>query len=191
MVTVFVGGLMLALNGMALNLSLSANYFGVIDREGFATLALSGVERRYILLSANLAIFLLATLVQVFPVVMLGVLWRDPLMALLLFYLGLCLQVSGFPIYNAASIIGPYRMELKFSSQNRMGNLWGMLAWALSLPPLAILVGLPLLVWRPALYATLPLCALYAVGLYALTLGPLARWLQRREHAILAAVTSD
>ncbi len=52
-------------------------------------------------------------------------------------------------------------------------------------------VGLPYLFWKPALLFTLPVCILYSVGLYALTLKPLARLLQMRFHAILAAVATE
>ena len=33
--------------------NLTANYFGAVDREGFVTLVLTPVDRRYVLLSAS------------------------------------------------------------------------------------------------------------------------------------------
>ena len=42
--------------------------------------------------------------------------------------------------------------------------------------------------WKPGWALTLPLGLVYSVGLYALTLKPLARLLQRREHLIWEAV---
>lgn len=186
-----IGSFLLIFNGMAANLALAANYFGAVDREGFATLAQSAVDRRYVLLSANLTVLVLSLVIQALPLLILGALWRNPLATLLLLYLAFCLQVSGLPVYNAASILGPYRMEMKFSSQNRGGNMWGMLAWVVATPPVMALVWIPYLIWEPALFLALPLCLVYCLGLYALTLGPLARWLQRREHRILEAITSD
>ena len=64
-----------------------------------------------------------------------------------------------------------------------------MLAWFVSSVPVLALTALPYLFWRPGLALTLPLSALYSVGLYALTLKPLARLLQQREYAILEAIT--
>ena len=101
------------------------------------------------------------------------------------------MQVGGAPAYNLAAIVGPYRTQLKFSGGRQQGNLWGMLAWALSAPPILALIVLPYIFWRPALVVTLPLGIVYSVGLYLLTLKPLARFLQRREHAVLEAVTRE
>jgi len=50
---------------------------------------------------------------------------------------------------------------------------------------------LPYIFWKPGLAITLPLGAVYSLGLYALTLQPLARLLQRREYAILEAITAE
>ena len=61
-------------------------------------------------------------------------------------------------------------------------------AWSVSAVPVLALTVLPYLYWRPGLWLTLPLGAVYSVGLYVLTLGPLARLLQIREHEILKAV---
>jgi hypothetical protein len=106
-------------------------------------------------------------------------------------YLGLCLQVGGAPAYNLAAIIGPYRTQLKFSGGRQRGNLWGMLAWLISATPVLALIALPYIFWKPGLVLTLPLGAVYCLGLYALTLKPLAKLLQRREYTILQAVTAE
>jgi ABC-type amino acid transport system permease subunit len=106
-------------------------------------------------------------------------------------YLGLTLQLGGIPAYTLASIIGSYRAQLKFSGGRQRGNLWGMVAWIVSAPPVLALIALPYIFWKPALIVTLPLGLVYSVGLYGLTLAPLARFLQRREHAILQAISSD
>jgi hypothetical protein len=106
--------------------------------------------------------------------------------------LGLCLQIGSTPAYNLAAIIGPYRTQLKYSRGTRQrGNAWGMLAWVVSAPPVLALILLPYIFWKPALVITIPGAVVYSVGLYALTLKPLAKLFQRREHAILEAVTAQ
>ena len=95
------------------------------------------------------------------------------------------------PAYNLAAIVGPYRAQLKFSAGRQRGNLWGLLAWLVSAPPVLALIVLPYVFWKPGLALTLPLGAVYSLGLYALTLKPLARLLQRREYTILEAVTAE
>jgi hypothetical protein len=167
-------GFVITMSNMAVNMGLTANYFGTIDREGFATLALSPSDRRYLILSANLAV--LSGSWAVFPLGM---------------YLGLCLQVGGAPAYTLAAIIGPYRTQLKFSGGRQRGNLWGMLAWLTSATPVLALIALPYALWKPGLVLTLPLGAVYCLGLYILTLKPLAKLLQRREYTILQAVTAE
>ncbi|MEE8392200.1 MAG: hypothetical protein V3S14_15600, partial [Anaerolineae bacterium] len=189
MVTPLISGIsIITLIGMTINMSLTANYFGAIDREGFATLATCPLDRRYIILSANLTI-LLYTGVQVFVISLAIALVTGywPVLPLGL-YLGLCLQIGGAPAYNLAAIIGPYRTQLKFSRGRQRGNLWGIVAWLISAPPILTMIVLPYIFWKPGLVFTLPLGAIYSLGLYALALNPLARLLQRREHTILQAV---
>jgi hypothetical protein len=184
-------GFVIMMSNMAVNMGLTANYFGTIDREGFATLALSPSDRRYLILSANLAVLLYAGL-QVF-VTALGIALLSGSWAVLPLgtYLGLCLQVGGAPAYTLAAIIGPYRTQLKFSGGRQRGNLWGMLAWLTSATPVLALIALPYVLWKPGLVLTLPLGAVYCLGLYILTLKPLAKLLQRREYTILQAVTAE
>jgi hypothetical protein len=106
--------------------------------------------------------------------------------------LGLCLQIGSTPAYNLAAIIGPYRTQLKYSRGTRQrGNAWGMLAWVVSAPPVLALIILPYIFWKPGLFITIPAAIVYSVGLYAATLKPLAKLFQRREHAILEAVTAQ
>jgi hypothetical protein len=69
--------------------------------------------------------------------------------------------------------------------------MWGMLAWIISAPPVLALFILPYIFWRPGLLATIPVAFVYCIGLYALTLLPLSKLLERREHAILDAVTTQ
>jgi len=190
-VPLLVSAFLITMVSMTVNLGLTANYFGTVDREGFATLAFSGQDRRYAILSANLAVLLCACaqyVVLLLAIVLLTGFWVALPLGL---YLGLCLQVGGAPAYNLAAIIGPYRAQLKFSGGRQRGNAWGMLAWLISAPPILALIVLPYIFWKPGLLLTLPLGAIYSLGLYALTLKPLARLLQRREHAVLQAVTAQ
>ena len=185
------GAIVITMVSLVVNLGITGNYFGTIDREGFGTLALSALDRRYAILSANLAVTLYAGLQIAVLLSVIAVLTGSWVVVPLGLYLGLCLQVGGAPAYNLAAIVGPYRTQLKFSGGRQRGNLWGLLAWLVSAPPVLALIVLPYVFWRPGLVLTLPLGAAYGLGLYALTLKPLARLLQRREYAILEAVTAQ
>jgi hypothetical protein len=185
------GAFVVTMVGMTINMSLTANYFGAIDREGFATLAISPLDRRYAILSANLAVLLYASLQFLMVSAVIALLTNLWVVLPLGLYLGLCLQIGGTPAYNLAAIIGPYRTQLKFRGGRQRGNLWGILAWLLSAPPVLALIVLPYAFWKPGLALTLPLGAMYSLGLYALSLKPLARLLQRREHAVLMAVAAE
>jgi hypothetical protein len=176
--------------GMIVNMGITANYFGAVDREGFATLALCAHDRRHVILSANLIVTLFAGALWLVLLSGIALLTRYWVVLPLGLYLALCMQLGSAPAYNLASIVGPYRTQLKFRGRQR-GNLWGMLAWLISAPPVLAMVVLPFIFWRPGLVLTLPLGAVYSVGLYVLTLGPLARLLERREHTLLEAVTTQ
>jgi hypothetical protein len=188
---IIVGAAAIAMVGLTSNVSFTANYYGVVDRKGFAILASSPIDRRYILLSANLAVLLyigLQSLIVSLGVALATNAWY---MLPLGFYLGLCLQIGGTPAYNLAAIIGPYRAQFQFGANQRQGNLWGMLAWLISALPVLALVILPYFLWKPGLILTLPLAIVYSLGLYWITLKPLARLLQRRERPILNAVVAE
>ncbi len=185
------GAFIITMAGMAINMGLTANYFGAIDREGFATLALSPLDRRYTITSANLAMLVYVG-AQILVILLVIVLMTGYWPALPLgLYMGLCLQISGTPAYNLAAILGPYRTQLKFTRGRQRGNLWGILTWLISAPPILALIVLPYVLWKPALAITLPLGAAYSLGIYVLTLKPLARLLQRREHTILQAIIAE
>lgn len=184
----FIIGMM----SMMINMSITSNYFGIIDREGFGALALSPVDRRQIIVSANTIAFLVAMALYTPLLVGIGVFTHAWIVIPLGLCLGLCLQIGGSPLYTLAAIIGPYRMQLQFTSGTRQrGNLWGILAWLISGIPMALLLVLPYIFWKPALFITVPVAILYSVGVYALTLKPLAKLLQSREHAILEAVITE
>ena len=57
--------------------------------------------------------------------------------------------------------------------------------------PVLAMVMLPYVFWRPGLVLAIPLAAVYSGVLYGVTLKPLSRLLQRREHSIWAAVTAQ
>ncbi len=189
--TVVFGLIMVFMFNMMFNIALTGNYFGAIDREGFGTLAAAVADWRPVLLAANgvMAVFTgaLSGLVLTVLTLLTGAWAALPL----LLYILLALQVSTTPVYTFAAIWGPYRMEMKYGMQNRQGNIWSFLAWILGTPPVALLILLPYFLWKPGLWITLPLSALYSVGLYWLTLKPLAKLLRNRQHIVLERVTKD
>jgi hypothetical protein len=176
---------------MVVNMGMTANYFGVMDREGFGTLALSPPDRRQIILSANLVALLFVGVQYLVLLLGVAILTRAWMVLPLGLYLGLCMQAGGSPAYNLAAIMGPYRAQLRSVGGRQRGNLWGMLAWAVSAAPVLALIVLPYIFWRPGLWITLPVGAAYSVGLYLLTLKPLTAMLQRREYDIFEAVTVE
>jgi len=186
------GLIIIVMMSMMVNMNITSNYFGIIDREGFGALALAPVDRRQIIVAANATVFLVAAAMYTLVLVLVGAFTRTWVVVPLGLCLGLCMQISGSPLYTLASIIGPYRMQFHYTSGTRQrGNLWGMLAWFISGIPMALLLVLPYILWRSALFITIPVAFLYSVGLYALTLKPLAKLLHRREHAILEAVITE
>jgi hypothetical protein len=180
---------MTVLSGI-LNMGLTGNYFGAIDREGFATLAFSAIDRRQVIVSANLAVLLFASALFGLLALGLALFSRSWEVFPLGLFLGLCLQIGGAPAYNLAAILGPYRAELRYRRGRQRGNLWAVASWFLSAFPIIVMLVVPYLFWRPGLALTMPAAALYCGGLYALTLKPLAQLLQRNEYDILAAVTA-
>jgi hypothetical protein len=177
--------------GMATNIAMTANYFGVFDREGFATLALAPTDRRYVLLSANLAILLYGTAQDVVIAGVVAALTGSWVVLPVGLFLGVCLHVGSMPVCNLVTILAPYRAQLKHTSGSRQGNVWGLLAWAVSAPPVLAMVLLPYVFWQAGLILAVPLAAAYCGMLYGLTLKPLSRLLQRREHSIWSAVTEQ
>jgi len=186
-----IGGVAVTMTSMVVNLGLTSNYFGAVDRDGFATLAFSALDRRLILISANLAASTFAVALYAVWLLLTALAFRSWTILPLGLYLGICIQLGGMPAYNLAAIIGPYRTQLKFSRSRQRGNLWAILAWVMAAAPILGLIVLPYIYWRPGLFLTLPLGAAYSLGLYMGTLKPLARLLQRREHEILMAVAVE
>ena len=190
-VPLLVGLFITVMIGMMVNVGITANYFGIIDREGFGAIAASPVDRRLVLVAANTMVFLLTGAMYALVFVVIGAATRSWHVVPLGLCFVLCMQVSGSPLYTLAALIGPYRMQLKYTSGARQrGNMWGMLMWFVRLSMVVLLV-LPYIFVKPVLFATVPLAILYSLGLYVLTLKPLALLLQRREYAILEAVTTE
>jgi hypothetical protein len=148
---------------------------------------LSAVDRKWILLSANLATLLLSLaqmLVLLLIVVLVTGVWSALPWGL---YLAVCLHLATAPAYNFTSIVGPYRQSGQFFGKNE-GNLWVMLAWFVATPPVLLLCFLPFLVHGVAAWLLVPLPAIYSFGIYWLTLAPSARFLDRRTHRVLEVV---
>ena len=183
--------LLLVMVSMSLNIGLSANYFGTIDREGFGSLMVTGTDRRLVILSANLATLLLAMVaygLTIFVVLMIQGTWD---MLPLLLFLTVAMQISSTPAYTLVAILAPYRATLGSGMQRQGGNIWGLVAWAVSAPPVAILVLVPRYFMPELLWVTIPLSILYTVGIYMATLKPLAGMMLQREGTLFEAITSD
>ncbi|MBN1659443.1 MAG: hypothetical protein JXA93_13650 [Anaerolineae bacterium] len=170
--------------------TLTADYFGAVDREGFATLMVSPVDRRYLFLSAN-AVTLLFALAQTLVVLVIIALFMGAWLIVpwgLLF--AFCLHYASAPFYNLASILTPYRASAQFTGSNQ-GNLGSMIAWLVSLPIPVALFMLPVAFSPAGQVVTLPLALFFALGLYALTLKPTVRLLDRRTYQVLEAVVEE
>jgi hypothetical protein len=181
-----------------------ANQFG-FDRDGFRTLILSPVERRLILLGKNAAIGLVGLVLAGIPLTVVTLWFRLPVLTLAasllqLFTLLLLTSVAG----NLLSILVPFRMQPGSLKPTKMPGLAAlvMVLCQLMLPLIMAPVYLaPLLdmLWRRAgLPALVPVNLIVSAGLcgaaavvYAFTLAPLGRLLQRRETKILGVVTVE
>jgi hypothetical protein len=170
--------------------NLTANYFGAVDREGFVTLVLTPVDRRYVLLSANTLALVLGLAQSLALLALVAAFTRTWIVLPWGVLFALCLHFSTAPLYTLSSILAPYRAPLEVLGRSG-GNLGTFLAWLVGTPiPMALFL-LPLVVWRPGQILTLPLAMAYALGLYALTLRPLARLVDRRTHQISEAVLEE
>jgi hypothetical protein len=180
-----------SMGSMGTNMALAANCFGTFDRDGFATVAQCPVDRRYVLLASNLAVLLYVMAQDVVLAVAVGALTRSWLVIPLGLFTSLCAQVGVFPVCSLTAILAPYRTQLKFGSGHRRGNIWGMLAWAVSTLPVVAAILVPLVLWQPGLAIALPVAAVYSAVLYVVTLRPLSRLLMRHEYEVLRAVAES
>ena len=167
----------------------TSNYFGSVDREGFASLMVSSVDRRYIWLSANLMTFVLAMLQSIVLLIIVAIVGRSWLVLPWGIIFAICLHIATAPAYNVTSILAPYRARMDFTNQG--GNIWIMFAWIIGTLPVGALCVVPLFFWTPGLFITMPIAGLYAVGVYWLTLKPLAGLVDRRTHQIMEAIVED
>lgn len=181
----------LVMANMSLNIAFTANYFGAVDREGLGSVLTTGVDRRLIILSANLAVLLLSAIAYGVHIVISLALLHALSWFPLLFLMVLCMQVSCVPAYTLAAVLAPYRMKIEVGMRQQRGNAWGMLAWAVASLPVLLLILLPNFLCPALLWVTVPLSVLYAVGVYVITLKPMAQLMMRRESAIFEAITSD
>lgn len=170
--------------------TLAADYLGTIDREGVASLLLTPVDRRLVLLSSAAVTFLLAMAQSLVLLVAVAIFTRSWIVLPWGLYFALCLHFGTMPLYHLSSILAPYRAPLQ-SWSGKGGNLGVFIAWTVGMPPIVALFVLPALLWPPAQIFTLPLAAMYSFGLYALTLKPIATLMDRRTHQILEAVTEE
>ena len=170
--------------------NLTANYFGAVDREGFGSLILSGVDRRWIWLSGNLMCLIFTLAQTLFLLVVVALLMRSWLAVPWGLFFAVCLFLSTIPAGNLTSVLAPHRTRFSMGNSNQ-GNLWLILSWMVAAPPVCLLFFLPYFLYRPALAIALPLAALYAAGLYVLTLKPLARLLDRNTHSIYEAINVE
>jgi hypothetical protein len=181
-----------------------ANQFG-FDRDGFRSLMLSPVDRRFILLGKNLA----CLPPVLFPGVLLLALISVPLrlppltIAATLFQLVtlfLIVSMAG----NLVSILAPQRITPGTLRPTKMKIEIALLMFALQFFFMAVIapIFLPAFLdwlWRRAglpgfipvnLILSAALCVAIAL-VYWLTLGPLGRLLQKRETKILESVTAE
>jgi hypothetical protein len=179
-----------AVTSMSTNMAITANHFGAFDRDGFASVVLSPVDRRYVLASANLSVLVLTLAQDLILALAIALLSGRWIVLPLGLFFGACVQVGIFPLCNLAAVLVPYRAQLKFTSGRRPGNLWGLAAWGVSALPVLAMVVLPYLFWRPGWAITLPLAVLYSGAVYVVTLRPLSRLLARREYAVAEAVSA-
>jgi len=180
------------------------NQFG-FDRDGFRALVLIPAPRRYILLGKNLGFLPLAGMVFGPLLTLMAFLAHPPVSALVAALFQFCAAYLGLSAMgNLVSILVPFRIaagSLKPTKMKATTTLLMMgihMLFPVAICPILIPPGLGLLgdhFWGlPAgpinLAGSIGLAALAGV-LYALTLEPLGRLLQRREQRVLAVVTQE
>lgn len=171
---------------------LSCNQFA-FEHAGMRTLVLSPVERKKILLGKNIAIGIVALAFSAGVLMINQLVFRDVTLPALLFA-SLCFVIFASltaVLGNWFSIGFPKRM--KFGARMNVSGVVGVL-----LIPMIILLALPPLASVAAgyvaeslliEYVTLAVLAVLSVGFYLLMIGAQGASLQKRELAILEAVT--
>lgn len=185
-------------------IQLFSNQFG-IDRDGFRSLMLSPADRQLILLGKNLAVLPIGFAFGVVLLTLLTVWMHLPPLVVIaaLFQLVTVLLIAGFG-GNLLSILVPFRIQSGTMKPTKMPGLamvtmlFCQLLFPIAMAPVFIS---PLLEWLwhrsnlppwvPInLSASILLCGVM-VFIYAKTLAPLGRLLQKREIKILGVVTVE
>lgn len=167
--------------------NLMANYFGAVDREGLTGLLLTPIDRRYVLLAANTAVYLFAMAQSLVLLLLVAVITRSWILVPWGLLLATCLHVGTAPLFHLSSILAPYRAPTQ-AWGGKGGNAGAFLAWTVGTPPILLLFLVPYFLSPPAQIVVLPLAAVYAFGLYVVTLKPLAKLVDRRTHQIMDAI---
>lgn len=171
---------------------LSTNLFGY-DGAGMRALVLSPVSRRTVLLAKNAALALVALLLVAAGVLAGGLVLGDLTPRTLVFALLAFVTTAGLfgPIGNWLSAQFPKRVQFG-KRMNRSGVAGLMLVpvfFLLLVPPAAAIAAGHFAESHAVKYVILAAFALLSVGFYALVLPLQGRQLERRELAILEAVT--
>jgi hypothetical protein len=171
---------------------LSCNQFA-FEHSGMRTLILSPIERKTILIGKNIAIGIVALAFSAGVLVINHLVFRDvTLQALFFASLSFVIFASLMGVFgNWFSIGFPKRM--KFGARMNVSGVVGVLLIPmivlLALPPLASVaagyVAQSLLIE----YVTLAVLAVLSVGFYLIMIGTQGESLQKRERAIMEAVT--
>jgi hypothetical protein len=171
---------------------LSCNLFA-FEHSGMRTLVLSPIERKTILIGKNIAVGIVALAFSAGVLVINHLVFRDvTLQALFFASLSFVIFASLMGVFgNWFSIGFPKRM--KFGARMNVSGVVGVLLIPmivlLALPPLASIaagyVAQSLLIE----YVTLAVLAVLSVGFYLIMIGTQGESLQKRELAILEAVT--
>lgn len=182
-------------------MQLVCNQFGC-DRDAFRAFVLLPTSRTRLLLGKNLALFPLAAAITFLPLAAATILVHLPVLVVLATIFQF---VAAFIVYctigNLSSILLPFRIasgSLKPSKQSwqvALGMFALMMIFPFAISPIFIPPFLGMLAglagWPAGLVQALSALglAVVAILLYALTLQPMGRLLQRRETKILRAVT--
>ena len=180
------------------------NQFGY-DREGFRALVLLPARRSRLLLGKNLSLLPVAAGIGLVFLTLLTVFTRPPAWAVAATILQFIGGLAGLlTLGNLTSIMAPFRIAAgtlkptKTKGTTALLLMGIQLLFPMAMVPILLPAGLGLLCarleWLPAAPVTLGLSALLAAagtGVYAGTLEPLGRLLQRRERKVLEVVTQE
>ena len=170
---------------------LSCNQFALED-SGMRSLILSPIHRRDILIGKNIGVTIVALFFSIVLLIVNQLVFRDLTVRAILF------AALAFVVFAAViSVIGNW-LSIRFPKRMKFGkrlNVSGVVG--LLLIPIMIVLSLPLLLSTATgyftrslaiVYVTLAIFALLASCVYAISIVPQAKALQRREVEILEAV---